>query len=275
MRLLIVASVISSFAGLVMAESTSEFMSEGRVWYSKHYDTTTGQFRTGVAEICGDTILGNGQKAKIFKQDAVSNPLWNQHPSMRPSIYEIDGRIYQNFSNYNIPLYDFSYTVGDKVPVFVSSDFGSDYDNDAIPDSYYDIIDDRTIILYGYERRMLTLTWTYKERDTITFCWIDGIGVHSLSDEYNTYNMVMSEAGPVVEISYGNYECYQGEELLYSRDDFENQLAMNDYPLAEIKGITTDSETDLKNIYDLTGRKLTGQPTPGIYIVGGKKILLR
>ena len=51
---------------------------------------------------------------------------------------------------------------------------------------------------------------------------------------------------------------------------------LNDYPLASIKAIESGDEVGKDStVYDLMGRVVTGQLSPGVYISGGKKLLIR
>ncbi len=269
---------------MVLAEVESEYFAEGKSWVEDTYNRKTKLHTYTTVTVCGDTII-DGLPAKRLINDSgveIEYPWLKDY--LQASAYEENGKIWYNVGYQTIPSLDFSVTTGDMVPVWDTYETYFTKGSEEDPDYYYEVIDDRIINLYGIDRRVLTLQWDSDKFGLLKFCWIEGIGTHALGKRRDLLFYQTITTTPVItgcdcetdyDVSYGAIECYQGDRLLYSYDDFENQLAMNAYPLAAIKGVEYEPKEVDSTIYDLMGRVITGEPSPGLYIIGGKKVLIR
>ena len=244
-------------------ESTSQnkFFEDGKSWLWAYY----GYNNDGELEehrytetVIGDTVVEGRMAKKIMLGDSEGVP---SNPLSYSIGYEEDGVIYNYGShpeNYDsicfYPLLDFNYNVGDSI-----------FFNLIRTDEKYfmgEVVKDEIINVCGIERRKLTLG----NKSGAFGCWVEGIGPSS-GDLYLCLTVESSR-----RFGYHIVKCFQNGECIFTADDFLTSTdGIKDVEVSE-KDATLSEDAQL---YDLSGRKVTGTPRSGIYIKGGRKVLVK
>ena len=149
---------------------------------------------------------------------------------------EDGGKVYCRYQNGNESIvYDFGLNVGDSFNTL---------------DSKAMVVAVDTIMKNGRFFRALDVR---EDNSTQPNWWVEGIG--SISYLTSSFRF----AG-----NYYNFlQCQLGEDILFSQEDFRT---------LNVPSVTVGTNwTSESVIYDLQGRRLTTQPTKGIYIQNGKK----
>lgn len=165
---------------------------------------------------------------------------------------------------------DFSANKGDLLDIIDMTDEAKVYDQ-------YEVTDVATLPVNGIDRKVMTMRCGSEK-----FYWIDGIGIHLPNRKfryggylvYSDIELSGSESGSGSINSSISIECVLGDKLLYSWEDFEQQMQEYEQGVMAIDQVTAEREKD-SSLYDLTGRRIEGHPSPGIFIRGGKKVLIR
>lgn len=255
---LILISLVCVIATTAKAqESTSQgkFFEDGKSWlwagYRLKYPGGTEQF-FWTETVVGDTIVAGRVAKKILVED--------EDEERYVVGWEDNGVIY-GYGNPEgtdsicfYPTMNFNLHVGDSTYVkFTSS---------GNPVFVAEVVNEEVINVCGIERRKLTL----QTEDGYIGYWVEGIGA-------NTYDFYLI---PVYysSMGYGYHlvKCFQNGECIFTEDDFLTSTdGIKDVEVSE-KDATLSEDAQL---YDLSGRKVTGTPRSGIYIKGGRKVLVK
>lgn len=160
---------------------------------------------------------------------------------------------------------DFSANEGDILDVIDMEDSVTVFDQ-------YEVTDVAILPVNGIDRKVMTLRCGSEK-----FYWIEGIGVHltNLKFRYGGFLLYRDRSIPGSTWSGSiNIECVLGDELLYSWENFERRMQEYEQGIMAIEQISAEREKDT-TLYDLMGRRIDGNPAPGIYIRGGKKIVIQ
>ena len=261
--------VIATTAKAQESSSQNKFFEDGKSWlwsryhYEYHADSTGGYFSRDTTywteTVVGDTIVDGRHAKKLLLGDLAGVP---EEP-LRYKVYlEENGVIYRyryhpenSDSLCFYPYMDFNLHVGDSI--FYNSIFGH-------TDFLFAVMNEETINVCGIERRKLTLG----NKSWVLGYWVEGIGA-------NVQDCYMLPGRPISG-SVGYYDlivkCFQDGECIFTADDFLTSTdGINDVEVSE-KDATLSEDASL---YDLSGRKVTGTPRSGIYIKGGRKVLVK
>lgn len=271
---LILISLVCIIATMSKAQepsSQSKFFEDGKSWLWAGYhrviqmDSTRWYFKTDTTywteTVVGDTIVEGRHAKKLLLGDSLGVP---NEPHRYKIYLEENGAIYEYGSHPEksdslcfCPYMDFNLPVG--YSVFHKSISG---------DTYYlfDVMNVETINVCGIERRKLTLgnksgVWGY---------WVEGIG----ADTNMAYMTIVIPPSSTTTGTYwsGIVKCFQNGECIFTADDFLMSTdGIKDVEVSE-KDATLSEDAPL---YDLSGRKVTGTPRSGIYIKGGRKVLVK
>lgn len=99
-----------------------------------------------------------------------------------------------------------------------------------------------------------------EEEGQIWRYWVEGVGA---SDNNYMYPVVMP-----VGWSRRMEECYDGDDLIFTYKDFST-------PSGICRIFEGDEAVDNVRVYDLMGRGVSGSLSPGIYVRGGSKFIVR
>lgn len=235
-------------------------------------------------KIIGDTLYEGKWYAKVNQSYTQTNesgvPVsWDSEFN---ELYYVDnGKCYRAAVEYNntICLYtecdrepqlfiDFNAHKGDLLDIIDMTDGVTVHDQ-------YEVTDVTTLPVNGIDRKVMTMRCGSEK-----FYWIDGIGIHlpNQSFKYGGYlvysNVTLSGSVSNSENSSFSIECMLGDELLYSWENFERRMQEYEQGIMAIEQISAEREKDT-TLYDLMGRRIDGNPAPGIYIRGGKKIVIQ
>ena len=261
--------VIATTAKAQESSSQSKFFEDGKSWlwanihYKLYGDSTGWGFKRDTTywteTVVGDTIVDGRHAKKLLLGDLAGVP---EEP-LRYKVYlEENGVIYRyryhpenSDSLCFYPYMDFNLHVGDSI--FYNSIFGH-------TDFLFAVMNEETINVCGIERRKLTLG----NKSWILGYWVEGIGA-------NVQDCYMLPGRPISG-SEGYHDlmvkCFQDGECIFTADDFLTSTdGIKDVEVSEKnKALSEDAP-----LYDLSGRKVTGTPRSGIYIKGGRKVLVK
>ena len=262
--------VISTTAKAQEPSSQNKFFEDGKSWLWAHYHSTIYgewlQYRkidtTYTTEtVVGDTIVEGRHAKKLLIGDSlgVSKEPYRYKIYLEDNgiIYEYRGHPENSDSLCFCPYMDFNLPVG--YSVFHKSIFG---------DTYYlfTVINEETINVCGIERRKLTLG----NKSGALGYWVEGIG----ADTNYVYMTLVIPPSSTMTGTYwsGIVKCFQKGECIFTADDFLTSTdGIKDVEVSEKNKALSEDAT----LYDLSGRKVTGTPRSGIYIKGGRKVLVR
>ena len=262
--------VISTTAKAQEPSSQNKFFEDGKSWLWAHYHSTIYgewlQYRkidtTYTTEtVVGDTIVEGRHAKKLLIGDSlgVSKEPYRYKIYLEDNgiIYEYRGHPENSDSLCFCPYMDFNLPVG--YSVFHKSIFG---------DTYYlfTVINEETINVCGIERRKLTLG----NKSGALGYWVEGIG----ADTNYVYMTLVIPPSSTMTGTYwsGIVKCFQKGECIFTADDFLTSTdGIKDVEVSEKNKALSEDAT----LYDLSGRKVTGTPRSGIYIKGGRKVLVK
>ena len=278
MKLLAALAVVVLMAVCSPGVEAEEYLQNGKKWIVEDYnlmDKTSVYFTFAVAY---DTIAYDKVQKKVditYPDDPIYETIieWGYTFCL---LREDNGRIYgtkvlETSSIENIYI-DYSVKPGDVVSGFIPNSAGTE----SIASYEYRVINERTIELYGFQRRLLTLRGVSPRGTEYDFYWIEGIGAHRPNSILNN-DYLYNWGSYNTNVFKGISECYLDDQLLYSRDDFDKILAEYDEKngLSGLDRITIDgnNEDSDQAIYDLMGRKVANPIRNNIYVRNGKKII--
>ena len=269
---LILISLVCVIATMTKAQESSsqnKFFEDGKSWlWARHhyklpgdsigfyYKKDTTYWTETVVE---DTIVDGHHAKKLLIGDSLGVP---KEPHHYKIYLEEEGVIYEYGShpeNYDSLCFchcmDFNLHVGDSV--YHNSIYGYTY-------FMFEVMNEETINVCGIERRKLTLGNKFGNLGY----WVEGIGA-------NVQDCYMHPGWPISG-SEGYWcsmvKCFQDGVCIFTADDFlASTDGIKDVAVSEKdKALSEDA-----SLYDLSGRKVTGTPRRGIYIKGGRKVLVK
>jgi len=187
----------------------------------------------------GDTIVNGVTYYKMH-----SSPL--DFPVASESLWREDGcRVYcyGKTTKSEVLMYDFGLKTGDEL---------------SIMDFPFEVSRTDTILVNGTERKriLLNLGGGWKVN------WVEGIGGEGLLAE--PLGHLLSDGNVSRLLS-----CYKNDSCLFTASDFEVQ-GMTD----AVHAITHDDGQSVV-FYDLQGRRVQNKPAKGVYIRGGRKVVVK
>ncbi len=121
-----------------------------------------------------------------------------------------------------------------------------------------------TIAVNGVERRVFIM-WSFSDNpeivDGMVDVWIEGIGCSK--GPFSPFWWTATSS------SYLLIDCYQGGQQLITSENFITAISANIHSLSRI------SVEGPPHIFDLQGRCINGKPSKGVYIEGGRKVLIK
>lgn len=206
----------------------------------------------------GDTLVNNQDCLKLYSQNRYNNG----KTCYEGALFEKDKRVYiykPGASECNL-LYDFSLKSGEEVVFYQNSSYS--HGIYAIADVYelhagklY-----RAMVFYEVERQSGEVHF-YRYLGN----WIEGVGpgwmLDILDDPY--FNVTADGYGRCI------IDCSVNGKSIYRTTDYDLQMTTSVPTPLRTDGITSSA------FYDLQGRRLTTQPTKGVYIQNGKKVVIK
>lgn len=246
--------MLMSTAMFSQEESWLPMLEEGRVWHTmklfpaEEKEATCEDFYgrpctgfaidyavEGVQEVNGKTYMRLVQKG---------------YNNITYPIRQDGSKIYMGMDgSEDMLIYDFSLKEGD---IFHFDTFMSLY-TFKVKTVCIDGVDRRCLWMHGYDEESGYIS------DIPADIWVEGIGGIATGPCF-IYNLWMTSDACVID------ECSQDKQLLFSFNDF-NKME----PITHIGATPQSHEVFHFNTYDLQGRRLTAEPTHGIFIKDGRK----
>ena len=189
----------------------------------------------------GDTLINGVSWKKIYQKRAV--------PIYEKAMREDNGRVYElRPGGQERLLFDFSLKVGDV------------YEPAGEPHRMMTVIAIDTVMVEDAAHRRLLLMQQVNGQMTDLTTWTEGIGSECGID----LPAYWSDMDPKVVNHTGGRNYYHLQFL-----------GCKDFGSDPASIATATSQAQQRDILDLLGRRVTGQPKPGIYVVDGKKRILQ
>ena len=189
----------------------------------------------------GDTLINGLQWKKIYQKRA--------EPIYEKAMREENGRVYElRPGGQERLLFDFSLKVGDV------------YEPAGEPHRMMTVIAIDTVMVEDAAHRRLLLMQQVNGQMTDLTTWTEGIGSECGID----LPAYWSDMDPKVVNHTGGRNYYHLQFL-----------GCKDFGSDPASVATATSQAQQRGIFDLQGRRVTGQPQPGIYVVDGKKRVLQ
>ena len=189
----------------------------------------------------GDTLINGLQWKKIYQKRA--------EPIYEKAMREENGRVYElRPGGQERLLFDFSLKVGDV------------YEPAGEPHRMMTVIAIDTVMVEDAAHRRLLLMQQVNGQTTDLTTWTEGIGSECGID----LPAYWSDMDPKVVNHTGGRNYYHLQFL-----------GCKDFGSDPASVATATSQAQQRGIFNLQGRRVTGQPQPGIYVVDGKKRVLQ
>lgn len=229
-------------------------LEEAKVWW--YYDAVwpNNVFRMFVE---GDTIA-NGRTWKKLYHDNSDEAV----PVFAKALREDGGRVYQLTENGSEKLvYDFTLGIGDR------------YTPESNDGRYMEVIAVDTMFTEGVAHRRLILQQYLGGVATDLTSWIEGIGSDygiDLTAFWSTYDWKVQQKSKGDTYNYLFFDCVTatGQRVYSSKWKSANDIQ------SVISIPSASAQPPTHQIYDLQGRQIQ-QPTRGIYIRGGRKVVVK
>ena len=236
------------------SKATNKMLVDGKQWvYSHHvYPMFGDEVVTKVTyTLSGDTLIKYKHYKKLYCQEEDEAPVYSR--ALRESGKTI--YCYMEWYDYgHRKEEDRCYIIFN--PILFSPSFMEPYFEDLV-----DRVDELTVNGRTFTRHR------YYENETDEWWQAIFAGVEGVGFEHNgilgmDFSMSMS--------NFLSFEaCYEDGECIFTAGDFQKP-GSNSIVVA-----TAKKQPLQKGIFDLQGRRVMGQPKPGIYIVDGKKQVVR
>lgn len=246
---------------LVAQESAVPLVEEGKVWHviSLHptdvkdpspengcYIDQNGRWCVGFPyeyTLKGDTVMNGQTYKKLIKAGIEAS-------SFNCGLRQEGNRVYRcdEIVSPEYVVFDFDLRLGD---IFT--------DYDGLHKMRVERVE--TIMVNGVDRRKLTMreySDDYEVINGMIDIWIEGIGCLN-GPSYPFWWAVTSNSSLLLD-------CYQDALKLISYEDITSNIFPKIYSSSECSG-------KRYNCYDLHGRRLTSEPTKGMYIKDGRKMM--
>ena len=251
------------------------FAEDGKVWEIQFGGIKENLY---VHSIDGDTLINGEDWKKVYNSMYMTGL---RTPSYYAAVRDVGKKVYAIAKGTNRPrlLYDFGLKEGEIVMCGIEGNtFSCLLDKDEREDSLFGFVYTSflrveridTITDYSrlqYRRFILSFLDSYQEPllnehgyEFENVVWIEGIG---------------SAAGPFSPCfllpprNRINQHCYVNKECVFSNGSFYE----NSEPAAIGTALYNKDDNDF--IHDLQGRRLSAQPTKGVYIQNGKKVVVK
>ena len=244
---------------------------EGKYTSTVYFNPDQESGSTTVLEVKGDSVVNGQCCAKLYRSDYNSEiGQYTEKNVLEWLAYEKDGKVYvknigkdlfsQAYSDFRL-CFDYHWKAGDKVNL--ETFFYQDSSPSQPFKNAYGIIDEVTEVVApcGKVLKKWSFTayvpWNENYTESKAMVFLEGVGLlHHYGFNY----------GFGITGYYGSQslQCVRANgDLLYDSGDGPIWTGLD-------RLLLPSSSTD---IYDLTGRKLAGKPTRGIYLQQGKKYI--
>ena len=266
-RFCLLLILIASCFQLSAQDNYRPFVEEGKTW--NYYVKATTNWWDGkethleteyvhtTLTINGDTVI-NGKNYKKVILDSDNDFIYTFRDTSTfvfGVIREENKKVY--FINYFLELdtdyfperliYDFNLKAGDSF----TEDYGSDYYRLNMKLESIEENEGRRIYIFSTNKDWVPVMQ-----------WVEGAGgFHGLGLEQI---LPIQTCFDCTRYTFLSLSCYLGDECLCTFDENGNLVS-------GIEGVKTDVDKD-KSVYDLQGRRLSAEPSHGIYIKDGKKV---
>ncbi len=233
--------------------ATNKMLVDGKQWVYKHHVETWNwelmwpeEVDTKVTyTLSGDTLIKYKHYKKLYSQEE------NEDPVYCMALRESGKTIYC----YGYPKEEDRRYI-EFNPIFFSPSFMEPYIADLVDRIDEVTVNDRTFTRHRYYKKESDDWWE------AIFVGVEGVGFE--------YNGILGMNFAMSPSSYLSFEaCYEDGECIFTAEDFEKPDSNS------IVVATAKKQPLQKGIFDLQGRRVMGQPKPGIYIVDGKKQVVR
>lgn len=249
------------------------FVEEGKVWVVFSYRGTPSFPTTQTFELAGDTTISNHlcKKLVVVEKPYFQDNRYEPVVGYLMAIYEKEKKVFFCLKDHTefLLMYDFGAKEGDELEVWCPN---IPFFGDRLEKFHYQVGPITTsgnftvLTLYdiGAKEYMERETGQELPVDTYSFTWVEGIGSY-YSPLINGGAGKGGWNGLIIDCHVGDYY------LLYDKESY-------DY-LNTLTGISAPTIVNGKSVnskwYDLSGRPLATPPTKGIYIRGGKKVVVK
>lgn len=267
----------------------SSMLTDGRVWMYYYHVYCGSDFAPSLAEvfICGDTIINNHECKKLYSCGRDGRYLPNEYTVFKnmdlagiyeSAWYEEDGKIYRIMKDSVEPvlMFDFTLATGDKLTQDEALTYW--YDDEVIKKS-------TTNTDPPQEEPLTFRRMRFAKGDITTspelsdWCLVEGIGGNE-GILFTEFQYPPENEEDYVLEKFSDCRQYIGNEpnghpifkYLFTRNDF---LKAGSTSVNDIRQDPKSEKSSTSYYFDLQGRRITGQPTRGIYIQKGKKVVIK
>ena len=218
-----------------------DFVKEGKVWNCKYSDDINFSYT-----ILGDTTIAGESFKKVYLKD--SKKYGDETSHYYAAVQEDGFKVYlvNDGEEEKYLLYNFGVEEG-----LVVTHNGVEYTAYGqkliqVGDNYFNIIN-LTVYIIGEEAQ-----------PSLLLPWVEGIG--GSNDPFNTMRWVF-----LGEAKFDS--CYEDGNCIFTNNDFYSSSVSDG-----IRSIPSD-ENNIPIFYDLSGRRLNGEPQHGVYIKDGRVVI--
>ncbi|MBO4810398.1 MAG: hypothetical protein J5552_02395 [Prevotella sp.] len=236
---------------------TNKMLVDGKQWVYRHHVETWNwelmwpeKVDTKVTyTLSGDTLIKYKHYKKLYRQEEDEAPVYDR------ALRESGKRVYCYGypKEEDLPLIEFN-------PIFFTPSFVNPYFDDLVDRIDEVTVNDRTFTRHRYYKKGSD-DWRQA-----FYAGVEGVGFE--------YTGILGMNFAMTPSNYITFEaCYEDGECIFTAEDFEKPG--NDSDGVEAPLNVQHSTFNVQRCFDLQGRRLTGQPKPGIYIVDGKKHVVK
>jgi len=261
-------SILLAFVGIVNCQAQQgdyrPLVEEGKTWWMRHNAPENPNWPTPFYYsyyISGDTLIGGTSYKKLWVDNWYNKGLTEYEMALREEGKKVF--FVPKGKDKEYVLYNFNCYVGQSVKI-------DSWKNPGTFDFDMDVFEELDGVFAGMERKMYQVRavipdlkdWEKEseEYEQKKFWWIEGIG---------------SERGPLTSDGPGGL----GNPHYFKRCELNGEVIFDISWLHQYTGITDaaskDADSSHKGMYDLQGRRVGGEPKAGIYIRGGRKVVVR
>ncbi len=233
---------------------TNKMLVDGKQWVYRHHVETWNwetmwpeEVDTKVTYMLnGDTLIKGWHYAKLYRQEEDEAPVYSmalRQPGKKVYCYERDAEEEKLFIAFD--------------PPFFSPSLMNPYIENLIDRIDEVTVNGRTFTRHRYYKKESDDWWE------AIFVGVEGVGfehtgILGMNFAMNPSNYMTFEA------------CYEDGECIFTAEDFEKPDS-NSIVVATL----SRKSPQQRGIFDLQGRRVMGQPKPGIYVVDGKKQVVK
>lgn len=221
-------------------------------WYKDYYAFEDGRNEDFRMFIKGDTITDLGWWMKVYRDNTVGSV-----PVYVKAICDYGDAVYElSQDGVESLLFDYTLNIGDR------------YTPTGRDDRYLEVIAKDIVISAGIPHRRLILQQYVNGVETDLTCWIEGIGSECGID----LPALWSDMDPKVINAQGGMDYYHYHFTGCQKKD--GTCFYGETPGVKTTATAVRKPTTSSPYYDLQGRKVT-QPKRGVYILGGRKVVVK